>query len=362
MEYDLYKEKSILGRYITSAMILPILKNYNIQNQIYLGNSVNNMPIYLYQVGNGNKKILMWSQMHGNESTTTKALFDVLNYFTKVNYDYLDKISLFFIPILNPDGAEMYTRVNANEVDLNRDAFELSQPESKCLRKAYELVKPDFCFNLHDQRTIFSAGKTKNPATVSFLAPSYNESRDINDVRKKSMEVISVMNEMLQKYIPNQVGRFDDSFNINCTGDYFTNINIPTILFEAGHYQSDYLREETRKYICLAMIEGLKYIVDNDVSGAKYKSYFEIPENEKLFFDVLIRDDFYGNTNDIGILFKENLKNNTIYFEPYISEAGNLTNYYGHKEYKLSEIFTNKIDKKDIEKRLDLKKFEPKFV
>ncbi|CEN37580.1 M14 family zinc carboxypeptidase [Capnocytophaga cynodegmi] len=362
MEYNQFKEERISGRYINFEMILPILQNYNIQNKIILGKSVYDKPIYLYQIGNGGKKILMWSQMHGNESTTTKSLLDTLNYFTKVNDSYLQKLSLFFVPILNPDGAEVYTRVNANKVDLNRDAFELSQPESKCLRKAFELVKPDFCFNLHDQRTIFSAGKTKNPATISFLAPSYNENRDINIVRRKSMEVISVMNEMLQKYIPNQIGRFDDSFNINCTGDYFTSVNTSTILFEAGHYRSDYLREETRKYVCFAMIEGLKYIADNDVSGSEYEPYFEIPENDKLFFDVLLRDDFYQNTIDIGILFKEALKNNTIYFEPYISKIGNLKNYYGHKEYRLSEIFINKIDKKDIEKQLDLKKFEPKFV
>lgn len=362
MEYSQFKEERISGRYINFEMILPILQNYNIQNKIILGKSVNDKPIYLYQIGDGDKKILMWSQMHGNESTTTKSLLDTLNYFTKVNNSYLQKLSLFFIPILNPDGAEVYTRVNANEIDLNRDAFELSQPESKCLIKAYELVKPDFCLNLHDQRTIFSVGKTKNPATISFLAPSYNENRDINVIRRKSMEVISVMNEILQKYIPNQIGRFDDSFNINCTGDYFTNVNTPTILFEAGHYQSDYLREETRKYVCFAMIECLKYVADNDVSGNEYKPYFEIPENDKLFFDVLLRDDFYQNTIDIGILFKETLKNNTIYFEPYISQIGNLKNYYGHKEYRLSEIFINKIDKKDIEKQLDLKKFEPKFV
>lgn len=362
MKYDSYKEKRLKGRYITFSMISLVLEDYTFENTVYLGKSVLNVPIHLYRLGNGGKKVLIWSQMHGNESTTTKALFDTIAYFTKVNNTILQKLSIYFIPILNPDGATIYTRTNANEIDLNRDAFDLSQPESKCLRKAYELVKPDFCFNLHDQRTIFSAGNTKNPATISFLAPSYNENRSVNEVRKKSMEVISVMNNMLQKYILGQVGRFDDSFNINCTGDFFTYVNTPTILFEAGHYQNDYLREMTRKYIALAIIEGLEYIAENDVLGNCYEPYFTIPKNEKLFFDILIRDDFYENSNDIGILFKENLINKEIYFEPYISEIGNLKNYYGHTECKLSEIFVEKIDKKDIEKRLDLKKFEPKFI
>ncbi len=358
MDIKYKQEQALLGKYITYPMICPILKKYSFENVISLGKSVKGVPITLYQKGKGAKKILMWSQMHGNESTTTKALFDMLN--SLENSDILQEVSIYFIPMLNPDGAEVYTRVNANGVDLNRDAFKLSQPESNCLRIAYEFIRPDFCFNLHDQRTIFSAGKTNFPATISFLAPSFNEAREVDNVRKKAMEVISVMNEMLQKHIPNQVGRFDDSFNIDCTGDTYTFLGTPTILFESGFYQGDYNREYTRKLIALSMIEALSYIAKNDVTGDAHTTYFEIPENEKLFFDVLLRDDFYENGNDIGILFKENLENGIILFEPYIAETGNLKNYYGHKEQKLSEIFVEKIDIKDIEKCLDLKKFKPK--
>lgn len=61
------------------------------------------------------------------------------------------------------------------------------------------------------------------------------------------MNVIVAMNNELQKHIPNQVGRFDDSFNIKSIGDRFTSLNVPTILFEAGHYQNDYYREYLSK-------------------------------------------------------------------------------------------------------------------
>jgi murein tripeptide amidase MpaA len=67
--------------------------------------------------------------------------------------------------MLNPDGADMYTRLNANEVDLNRDSQNLTQPESKVLREIFDLFQPHYCFNLHDQRTILRPVK---PATVSF--------------------------------------------------------------------------------------------------------------------------------------------------------------------------------------------------
>lgn len=354
------KDPNLTGRYINYQMIFPVLSQYTFKKITDLGYSVQNRPIKLYQIGKGAKKILIWSQMHGNESTTTKALFDVLRNISDRKSNILNQVSISFIPMLNPDGAEVYTRVNASNIDLNRDAFELSQPESKCLRKAYELVKPDFCFNLHDQRTIFSVGKTSKPATISFLAPSFDELRNVNRVRQKAMEVICAINQMLQKFIPNQVGRFDDAFNINCTGDMFSSLNTPTILFESGHYPNDYQREETRKYVALSIMEALSYIGENDVTGNRYAQYFDIPENDKLFFDILIRDDFSQNTNDIGILFKEILTNNRIIFEPYIEKIGNLQNYYGHSEHKLSEFFTEKIDKNHIEKHLDLNKFRLK--
>ena len=60
------------------------------------------------------------------------------------------------------------------------------------------------------------------------------------------MEVIAVMNDALQNIIPNQVGVYDDAFNLNCVGDTFQSENVPTILFEAGHYANDYAREKTR--------------------------------------------------------------------------------------------------------------------
>lgn len=336
MSYFEYKEHTLFGRYITFEMIASFLEKYHFNNIILLGHSVNGIPIQLYQIGQGKKKILMWSQMHGNESTTTKALFDLLNYL-KHQPEILHHLSIYFIPMLNPDGAKVYTRVNANGIDLNRDALDCTQPESKCLKKAYELSRPDFCFNLHDQRTLFSAGKSKFPATISFLAPSYNEKREINAVRQKSMEVIGFINDALQKEIPNQIGRFDDSFNINCTGDMFTSLQVPTILFEAGHFQNDYNREQTRYYVFKALCLALNYICKQEVTGKFYHSYFSIPENNKCFFDILLYDDLSEIPSDIGILFEEKLQNQTIVLVPYVAEKGNLRDKFGHIEGTLSK-------------------------
>src|SRR6187402_1951134 len=252
------KEKTIQGRYITLEYIEPLLNDESLKKDVkVIGKSVFGKPIYSYQKGNGKLKIYLWSQMHGNESTTTKALFDFINLLNNESdlaKNLLDAFTFYCIPMLNPDGAKLYTRANANNIDLNRDSQNLTQPESKILRAVFEEFKPDYCFNLHDQRTIFGVADTGKPATVSFLAPSYNEEREINKSRQKALNLIAGINDVLQNYIPGQVGRFDDSFNINCIGDTFQYLGVPTLLFEAGHFPNDYNREVTRKFIFFALL------------------------------------------------------------------------------------------------------------
>lgn len=337
-----YKENSLFGRYITLKNIEPLLEKIPVE---IIGQSVLGKPIYKYTIGTGKIRVFMWSQMHGNESTTTKALFDFFNVIhsdKEIGAKLLQEFTFCFLPMVNPDGAELYTRENANKVDLNRDSVDLSQPESQLLRKTFEDFKPDFCYNLHDQRTIFGAGDSGHVATVSFLAPSYNENRDVNEVRSKAMNVIVAMNNELQKHIPNQVGRFDDGFNINCIGDMFTFLKVPTILFEAGHFQDDYNREITRKMIFIALISGLNHSYENDIVDNKNAFYLQIPQNKIVFYDFLYKnvkinyDDKEIITN-FAAQYKEELIDGKIQFNAYIAEIGDLVGKFGHFQYDALE-------------------------
>ncbi len=335
-----HKESRLNHRYITNNHIQPLLKNHgdNIKFEV-IGQSVLNAPIYGLKIGSGSKRILMWSQMHGNESTTTKAIFDLLNtLLSKENSikHILSACTLYIIPILNPDGANAYTRINANQVDLNRDAQDLSQPESKVLKAAFNNFKPHYCYNLHGQRTIFSAGSVNKPATVSFLAPAQDEACTITPNRMIAMEVIAVMNKVLQAVIPEQVGVYDDAFNLNCVGDTFQSENVPTILFEAGHFKNDYARDITREFIYTSYIVSLNYIALNEVSGAHYESYLKIPENEKLFYDIIIKNASKKHVKgedsvDIGILYQERLVDGSISFMPTVEKIGDLADFFGHR-------------------------------
>ncbi len=336
--FDIYKETTLSRRYIHQEHITPLLDILKKKSTVkLLGFSENKSPIHLIKLGTGSKKLLLWSQMHGNESTTTKAVFDVLNMLmdasNELSKQILEACTLYIIPILSPDGAKAYTRLNYNKVDLNRDAQDRTQKESVILHDLIQKIQPDFAFNLHGQRTIFSVGETNSPATVSFLSPASDEKRSITPSRKVAMEVIAEMNIVLQKFIPGGVGRYDDGFNINCVGDTLSAMDVPTILFEAGHYPGDYDREKTRIFIFYALITSIRCIANRDITGSRYDMYFDIPENGKCFYDIIIRDVILHEKNvDIGIQYIEELSENHIKFTPIIARIADLGKFYGHRE------------------------------
>lgn len=333
-----HKESRLLGRYVSIEMLVPLIEKLksNFVTEI-IGTSVLGIPISSLKIGSGKHKILLWSQMHGNESTTTKALFDLCNTLAYDQSYYIKEIlkqcTILIIPMLNPDGAKVYTRVNANNVDLNRDAQELSQPESRALRAVFDNFKPDFCFNLHGQRTIFSAGQNKKPATVSFLSPAANLERDLTPARKAAMALIVSMNTYLQNKIPHQIGRYDDGFNLNCLGDTFHSLNVPTVLFEAGHYAKDYSREVVRGLIYQSYLVALASIVKGFEIDSAHDKYLMIPENKKLFYDCIIRNALIGNNLcDLAFQFEEQLIGKSIDFIPIFDKIIDDNSFFAHNE------------------------------
>lgn len=331
-----HKERSLFGRYIHSEHIKPLLNYLPKEFKVaVIGQSVNHQNIYSITIGTGNTRVLMWSQMHGNESTTTKAIFDLLNTLkddSEVSQAILNHFTLVITPILNPDGAALYTRLNANLVDLNRDAQQQSQPESKALKACFDSFKPNYCFNLHGQRTIFSAGPYNKVATMSFLSPAQDKERSVTKTRAIAMAVINRITKSLHKEIPEQVGIYDDSFNINCVGDTFQALNVPTILFEAGHYKDDYDREEVRRLVFQSYIVALNAIKLNDFDKNDVEDYLKTPKNDKLFFDIIIKNALIDDVIvDIAIQYEERLMNNTINFIPVVVKIEKTISSYGHK-------------------------------
>jgi len=333
-------EAHLEGRYITLNHIKPLLEKYqNLYSISSAGTSEKGNNIPKITLGNGSNKILAWSQMHGNETTCTKAIFDFIKFISN-NELFKDEISHFLenntlvvIPILNPDGADVYTRENANNIDLNRDAIDLSQKESIVLRKLFDEFQPDLCLNLHDQRTIYGLD-TGLPATISFLSPASDEERSVNTSRIESMKQIVKMNSMLQKIIPSQVGRYDDTFNENCVGDTFQKQGVPTILFEAGHYKTDYKRETTREFIFYSFL-SLFDIFPKEKNPLDYEDYFQIPKNNTNFRDLLLRgvkDESSNGFTTVVMQYEERLIDGKIDFKPVIEQVDDVSKIKAHYE------------------------------
>ena len=330
-------ERLLKGRYITLEDIQPILSTYAVTFKISIaGTSEMGKEIPLVHFGTGEKKVLIWSQMHGNESTTTKALFDFFKFITlntKISEALLASHSFYVLPMLNPDGAALYTRENARNVDLNRDAQYLSQSESRLLRNLFDEIQPDLCLNMHDQRTIYGLSSGFS-ATVSFLAPSGDIARTITPARKEAMSLIEKMHAYISTFCPNQIGRYDDSFNLNCVGDTFTSLGVPTILFEAGHYQDDYEREQTRAFIFYALVA----LFDLDKTTSNTQDYLTIPENQKNYHDIVLYNVKISEVESLQTLcfqYKEVLLNRSIVFELYLVSIQESTAKFGHKAYDI---------------------------
>lgn len=343
-------EKRIESRRVTQDQIKPYLAGLDVPfDVIKIGESFEKRDICKLQFGTGPKKILLWTQMHGNESTGTKAFLDLIKIFMYPgSFEWLTNLILkectvHCIPVLNPDGAQNYTRVNAQQIDLNRDVIDLKAQESILLQKMLKQINPAYCFNMHDQRTIFSVGPENKPATMSFLAPSVDEERTVTAGRIETMEVITSMNRLLQQLIPGNIGRYTDEFYPTATGDNFQKMGHNTILIESGHAVGDYQRKQSRKSSFIAIMEGLRYISEGN-KDVDHEEYFKIPNNETKYLDVIVKNIRFGKVKtDLGILFIEKVKDEKVIFVPKIDKLEDLSAYKADKMIDGShKVFANK--------------------
>ena len=334
------KNPNFPHRYISPEKLFIYLQENYSDVISAVGSSVLEKPIYKMELGTGEIKVLAWSQMHGNESNATHAMLDLLEIFEEnpqLKEELFSKITLDFIFMLNPDGSEKWTRRNALEIDMNRDFLKMSSKEFKVLKEIAEKGKFDYALNLHEQRTIFTTDG-EHPATLSFLAPAENAEREITDTRKKAMAIIVKIFENLKTDLPNQIARYSDEFYPTSTGDNFTKMGIPTILFEGGHFPQDYKRDGTRKYYTLALYEGLKAISELNGAEDQWEKYLEIPQNKETHYDVIYRN-VKLNTDfecilDVAVQYREDIKDgeDEISFTPIVIEVGDVGNRKGWAE------------------------------
>ncbi|SIS74117.1 Zinc carboxypeptidase [Zobellia uliginosa] len=344
--YETYKEPLLQKRRIKHHELQPLIEQYKNHPKFkvtQVGKSIEGRSLSLISLGEGPTDVFLWSQMHGDEPTATQAIFDILNFFKSDDFaaekqQILANCTLHFLPMLNPDGAEVFQRRNRLGIDVNRDALRLQSPEGQTLKRVRDSLDADFGFNLHDQSTYYNAERTEKPATISYLAPAYNYEKDINEVRGNAMKVIVFMNKIIQKYAPGQVGRYNDDFEPRAFGDNIQKWGTSAILIESGGYHNDVEKQEIRKLNYVSILSAISTIAKENYKDIALEEYEEIPENDRKLFDLKIANATYPLLGknyilDIGInrLEVDKKDHNDFWYSSRILDQGDLSTYYGYE-------------------------------
>ena len=275
------------------AALAPVLNGAERLRVEEIGRSVEDRPIRTVSFGNGPTRVLMWSQMHGDESTATMALADIYAFLERqpdhpVARTILDNLTVTTIPMLNPDGAQRFQRRNAYGIDINRDARRLATPEGRTLKRVYDEIEPQFAFNLHDQDVGTRLGRSDEHVAIALLSPAYDESREVNDVRLRAMRVASAFRTAVEPMVGGHIARYDDTFNPRAFGDLTTTWGASAVLVESGGWRGDPEKQYLRAVNFVGLLAALHAIADGSYEHYDERLYHDLPENGRSLPDLLV--------------------------------------------------------------------------
>jgi len=258
------------------------------------GRSAEGRPLRHVSWGEGDTRVLLWSQMHGDESTASMALADLFHFLGgHADHPLVQRLrqgtTLHVLPIVNPDGAARFQRRNAQGIDINRDARALVSPEARVLHDLRERVQPDYGFNLHDQQVGYRVGASDRGTAIALLAPAFNEARDVDASRGRAIEVAVAIRAVLEPYIGGYIAKWDDTYNPRAFGDLTAKAGVSTLLIESGGIEGDLHKQRLRKLNFLALVGALDAIASRSHVGLAHARYDELPRNGRPWPDLLVK-------------------------------------------------------------------------
>jgi hypothetical protein len=259
------------------------------------GASAEGRPILVLAAGTGPEKILLWSQMHGDEPTATCALVDLLSHLVATRTEpatrqLLSRLTLLVLPMLNPDGAVRNDRRNAQGIDINRDAVELQTPEGRFLKAVRDRYAPAAGFNLHNQGALVTAGPTGPQSALAVLAvPGAEREPDGPAVaRKKGLG--AVMARAAEPFGPGRVARYDMSYTQRAFGDSMSRWGTPTVLLETGGWDGADEAERLVRLNFVVLLSALHALARGEEAVAA-PAYESLPFNTRgRLVDLILRD------------------------------------------------------------------------
>jgi hypothetical protein len=270
-----------------------VLSNEELFRVEELGRSAEGRAIRLVTFGSGPTPVLLWSQMHGDESTASMSLADIFRFVSArpenpVVSSILDNLTVHVIPMLNPDGAEQFQRHNAQGIDINRDARALVTPEGKILKAASDRLSPAVAFNLHDQGVGTRVGDSDRGAAIALLSPPFDESREVNDVRLRAIQLMGVIRGAIEPMVGDHIAKYDDTFNPRAFGDLITQWGASTILIESGGWEDDPQKQYLRRVNFVGILAALESLATGTYRDLGTGPYATLPSNGRRIGDLLI--------------------------------------------------------------------------
>ncbi len=260
-----------------------------------VGRSVQGRAIHLLTLGNGPRKVLLWSQMHGDEPSATPALLDIADYLLSAGgrpsaQAILDQLTLLMVPMLNPDGSEIYQRRNAQGIDVNRDALNLATPEGRLLKRLREEHQPMLGFNLHDQNRRTAVGDTGVLATNAVLAVAGDPEGTVTPGRLRAKRACSAIVKALAPFVPGGMARYDEDWSPRSFGDNLTAWGTPVVLIESGGLPDGVGFPDLTRLNFVAILSVLQDLVRDDLAGHDPQVYEDLKRNQSdSWVDVAVR-------------------------------------------------------------------------
>ena len=250
-----------------------------------VGESYEHRPIMMASIGEGSRKVLMWTQMHGDEPTHTTVALALMRTLLESEAEVLCKqslladVNLHILFMLNPDGAARDTRENAQRIDINRDAVDFKTPEGRVLRSVVDEISPDFGFNLHNQRSSKKAGDSDNVAVLSVLAPPLDEEDRVTPQIKAARQIALEMYATGERLVPGHSTRYEAGYMSTAFGEWVQARGATTVLLEAGGWpeSQENWRDELH-YVTL--FNALLSIHDKSFAETDAERYIDLPLNQ----------------------------------------------------------------------------------
>ncbi len=269
------------------------------------GTSVEGRDIMLLSLGHGPQKILLWSQMHGDEPTATSSLLDIAYFLARHPQDpwvagILERYTLLCVPMLNPDGAQKMQRRNAQGIDINRDARVLQTAEGKILKELRDRHTPFLGFNLHNQNSLTTVGDTGKVATIALLAVASDKAPEKTEDGSHppflAKQVTAVLYDALAPFVYGHISRYDEGFNPRAFGDNLTLWGTPVVLVESGGNPSGQPANFGVKLNFVGLLAALNSLATGKIQNANPAVFDALKMNSDTpIFDLLLRNAWICN-------------------------------------------------------------------